>query len=184
MTAPISSLKPGVLVETSAVRVSKAADVSRLVLRTRGALGPLNDALGVSLPQKIGNRDRTEGLEALCLGPDEWVLVGTPDGAAGILSRCGDVYESHPHSIVDISGRELTLEISGPKASTLLTMGCARDIDQIAPGTGRRTLFDGVTVVLWRDAPDRFRMDIWHSFVPHLMHLLDTGCKELAAETA
>ena len=90
----------------------------------------------------------------------------------------------HPHSLVDISAREVTLTIEGPKAAELLTLGCPRDIATIAPGEGRRTLFDGATVVLWRDAADRFRMDIWNSFAPHVAQLLQTGCKELAAEPA
>ena len=72
----------------------------------------------------------------------------------------------------------------GPKAAELLTLGCPRDIATIPPGEGRRTLFDGATVVLWRDAADRFRIDVWNSFASHIGHLLETGCKELAAEPA
>ncbi|MBE9640580.1 sarcosine oxidase subunit gamma, partial [Salipiger pacificus] len=29
----------------------------------------------------------------------------------------------------------------------------------------------------------RFRMDVWNSFAPHLLHLLQVGARELAAET-
>ena len=71
--------------------------------------------------------------------------------------------------------------VEGPAAAELLTIGCPRDIDRIAPGRGCRTVMDGVTVLLWRDAPERFRLDIWRSFAPHVIALLRTGCVELAA---
>ena len=89
---------------------------------------------------------------------------------------------SHPHSLVDVSGREVTLVIDGPRAAELLTIGCARDIEAIPVGQGRRTAFDNVTVILWRDAATVFRLDVWTSFAPHVAGLLDAGCRELAAE--
>ena len=101
---------------------------------------------------------------------------------AGVTAACAAVMASHPHSLVETSGREVTLVIEGPRAAELLTIGCARDIEGIRVGEGRRTNCDGVTVVLWRDASDRFRLDVWHSFAPHLRDLLDTGCREFAAE--
>lgn len=51
----------------------------------------------------------------------------------------------------------------------------------LAPlGEGRCTNLKGVTVILWRDGEDRFRLDVWHSFAAYLLHLLETGCRELA----
>ena len=117
------------------------------------------------------------------IGPDEWILHGSKEAAASAVAALAGLYASHPHSLVDVSGREVSFVIEGPRAAELLTMGCPRDIETILPGSGRRTVFDGVTVILWRDAADRFRMDLWHSFAPHLLHLLETGSRELAAES-
>jgi sarcosine oxidase subunit gamma len=50
----------------------------------------------------------------------------------------------------------------------------------LKPGRAVRTVFDGVQVVLWRDAPDAFRLDVWRSFMPHVRALLETGRRELA----
>jgi sarcosine oxidase subunit gamma len=184
MNMRVSSPASGVLAESKAARVSIVAAQGRLSLRARGDLAPLNAALGLTLPDRIGTRASAGETEAVCLGPDEWTIL-TPVGEIDrLIAACAGVYAGHPHSLADISGRELTLSIEGPQAAELLTLGCARDIDTIPVGQARRTIFDGVTVVLWRDAPDRFRMDIWNSFAPHLGHLLETGCKELAAETA
>lgn len=182
MNAPISSFPASVLAESTAARVSLAEPCARLSLRARGDLAALNTALGLSLPEAIGQRAEAENLQALCLGPDEWMLHSTAPSTDTIISACEAVYGSHPHSLVDVSGREVTFVIDGARAADLLTLGMPRDPDSIAPGEGRRTNFDGVTVVLWRDGANEFRMDVWHSFAPHVLHLLETGCRELAAE--
>ena len=184
MNMRVSSPVSGVLAESKAARVSILAPQARLSLRARGDLTALNAALGLSLPDRIGSRVAAGEIEAMRLGPDEWTVLASVSAVDGLIAACTGVYASHPHGLVDISGREVTLLIEGPRAAELLTLGCARDIDTIAVGEGRRTIFDGVTVVLWRDAENRFRMDIWNSFASHLGHLLETGCKELAADIA
>ena len=184
MKERISSLAPGVVVETSAARVSVLGGEGRLSLRARGDLAALNAALGLTLPDRIGRRAAAGAVEAIRLGPDEWTLLVAADAVAGVAAACAAAYAAHPHSLVDISGREVTLLIEGPKAVELLTLGCPRDIAAIPAGEGRRTLFDGASVVLWRDAADRFRIDVWNSFAGHVADLLETGCKELAAAHA
>ncbi|UOA29223.1 sarcosine oxidase subunit gamma [Pseudosulfitobacter sp. DSM 107133] len=183
MNAPVSVFTPAVLVETAAARVSTATPCARLALRARGDLTPFDTALGLSLPTRIGQRAQSDGIEAICLGPDEWMLQTAEADAGAIINACAALYDRQPHSLVDVSGREVTFEIEGPLAAKLLTLGCPRDIGKIAIGEGRRTLFDGATIVLWCDAQDRFRMDVWNSFAAHVFSLLETGCRELAAET-
>ena len=181
MTTISSPLSPGLLVETSAACIHCVTPTARLSLRARGDLSPLEQALGLSIPQKIGQRASVGDIEMLCIGPDEWTIVAS--NAEPIVSACGAIYETSPHSLVDISGREVTLEIKGSQATELLTIGMPRNPDSIATGEGRRVAFDGMSVVLWRDAEQSYRMDIWNSFATHLFHLLETGCREFAAET-
>lgn len=183
MSMKISLLTPGTLVKTDAATVSIQPAPGRLSLRARkAALPALGAALGVALPERIGQRASAGGIEAICLGPDEWTILAPAGLVAGLMAASAGVEQ--PHSLVDISGREVTLCIDGPCASELLTLGCPGDIATIAVGEGRRTVFDGATVVLWRDAESSFRMDIWNSFAPHLGQLLETGARELAAEVA
>ena len=183
MRTEISALTPGVLVETRAARVSVPPAPGRLSLRARKpALPALGAALGLVLPERIGQRATGDGIEAICLGPDEWTILAPADGVAGLIAAGAGV--DHPHSLVDISGREVTLLIEGPRAADLLTLACPRDIAAIPVGEGRRTVFDGTTVLLWRDDENRFRMDIWNSFADHQGQLLEAGARELAAEPA
>lgn len=184
MSTRISSLTPGVVVETQAARVGVLPGEGRLSLRARAGIAALGKALGLELPERIGQRAAANGVEAIRLGPDEWTILAPAGAVAGLAAACGAVYGRHPHSLVDISGREVTLSIEGPKAAELMSLGCPRDIAAIPAGEGRRTLFDGASVVLWRDGDDRFRMDVWNSFADHVADLLRIGCKELAAEAA
>jgi len=183
MNAHLSSFTSGALVETSAARISTAASIGRLSLRARGELGPFGETLGVALPLSIGQRASAGETEVICLAPDEWRITTPVAQLAQTEAAFGAIYAAHPHSLVDISGREVSFVIEGPRAAELLTLGCPRDIETILPGQGRRTVFDGVTTVLWRDAADRFRMDVWQSFAPQVLALLHIGCRELAAES-
>ncbi|WP_174374511.1 sarcosine oxidase subunit gamma family protein [Agrobacterium tumefaciens] len=184
MNMRVSSPISGTLAESKAARVSILPTQGRLSLRARGDLTLLSAAIGLTLPDRIGTRAAAGEKQAVRLGPDEWTILAPEGELDGLKAACASVYASHPHSLVDICGREVTLLIEGCQAAELLTLGCARDIDTVPVGEARRTIFDGVTVVLWRDGEDRFRMDVWNSFVPHLGHLLETGCRELAAEIA
>lgn len=188
MNKLVSSFTAAALAQGAVARISLAPPAGRMVLRARGDLAALNAALGVALgvalPTVIGRRAGAADLQALCLGPDEWMLNLPPDRVSAISTACGALAAQHPHSLVDVSGREITLLVDGPRAAELLTIGCARDIEAIPVGEGRRTVFDGVTVILWRDDAAVFRLDIWNSFAPHVADLLETGCRELAAEAA
>jgi sarcosine oxidase subunit gamma len=180
MTHTPTSLPTGLLAGTSAAQVARSAPRARLSLRARGDLSTLDSALGLTLPRKIGTRVTEKDTEVLCLGPDEWVLLA-PD-AAPIMNACAQIYDTLPHSLVDISHREVTFEISGPRATELLTLGWPRDPASVKVNEGRRTVFDGASVVLWRDSDTRYRMDVWNSFAAHLFHFMENGCRELAAD--
>ncbi len=182
MSGNLSQSSPGPLVETPDVVVSLASPSARFSLRARGDLSLIETALGLKLPERIGQRSADRGREALRLGPDEWVLLAPQDEAGKLTTACADAYSERPHSLVDISAREMTFVIEGARASELLTIGCPRDIAKIPEGEARRTVFDGVTVVLWIDAPTRYRLDCWNSFAPHVGELLETGAREIAAE--
>lgn len=162
------------------VQIEELPPMARFSLRLRPARRMvLAEAIGVDLPVKIGDRARTGTREVLCLGPDEWLIVTTPDDAGALSRAAATAYARAPHSLCEISDREITLRLSGPQVLDLLATGCPRDIEGLAEGRAVRTLFDSATVVLWRDGPSEFRMDIWRSFLPHVRALLNLAQDEL-----
>ena len=161
------------------LQVTVVADCARFSLRVgdagRGAAG---QALGCALPARIGGLDQREGRSALCVGPDEWFLLAPLAEASAIEDRFRSV--QIPHSLVDVSHREVGIDVSGPAAALALSSACALDPDAIAPGAGTRTIFDKAPIVLIKYAADRYRIEVWQSFASHVWGLLVEAGREIA----
>jgi sarcosine oxidase subunit gamma len=149
------------------VSIALGGPLARYSLRGRdpSALGKL---VGRKLPARIG---ATEG-DVSCLGPDEWLLraaegTSLPDGFGMAVS------------VVEVSARAVTLVVEGPRAEQVLQAGCPRDLGKFAVGEARRTLFEGVEMVLLRTAAERFEVDVWRSFAAHLHLALTKAASHL-----
>ena len=136
-------------------------------------------ALGFGLPEQVGTRSIEGSRTALCLGPDEWLVEVPEAGRDGLLATLAGT--TVPMSAVEVSDREITFALEGPAVLALLATGCPRDLARMPVGSGARTVFDTVQVVLTREAEDRFHLTVWRSFVPHVRALLDIAQRELAA---
>lgn len=141
----------------------------------------LSAALRLDLPNQIGSMTQSGTQRILCLGPDEWMLYCQDSDRAVLSAKSEEIYSSVLHSLVDISFREVSLEISGPKAEALLNTSCPRNLKKITLGHGTRTVFDTAQVILTREASDRFHMHVWRSFYPHVRGLLDVAQREFIA---
>ena len=140
-----------------------------------------SEIFGLQLPSRIGESARSGSRRALCLGPDEWTLWADESEAGAVEAAFAELYADTAHSLVSISDREIGLFLEGPEAAALLSVGCTIDLDQVAPGSGKRTILDGVQVVLFREAPERWTLEVWRSYLPHVWELLNTANRELAA---
>ncbi|WP_333682731.1 sarcosine oxidase subunit gamma [Pontibaca methylaminivorans] len=164
--------------DSAGVVIEQTAPQARFSLRVRPERREaLAAVLGLDLPERIGTRATAEAGEALCLGPDEWLVIARDGAALTQTARAGEI----PHSLSDISDREISLRLSGPGVLGLLSAGCPRDLASIPPGGGARTLFESATVVLWRDGETDFRMDIWRSFTPQVRSILEQARADIAA---
>lgn len=170
MTAPVAA----------GVTITELPPSTRISLRLADpqAVAP---GLGLALPEKIGVRAVAGERSALCLGPDEWLLEASEDDGEALRASLADLAARTPLSAVDVSDREITLALEGPAVLDLLATGCPRDLAQMPTGSGARTVFDTVQVVLTREAADRFHLTVWRSFAGHVRALLDLAARELAA---
>lgn len=146
------------------VTLAAAAPLARYSLRTRAPAG---------LPVRVLSSAAFGGGTALCLGPDEWLLllpeaVPPPD----IAGR---------HALTDIGHRQVALVVEGPAAARLLQTGCALDLDVAAFPVGKatRTLYESVEIVLWRTGAARFHVEVWRSFAGYLRAALDLAAGDL-----
>jgi sarcosine oxidase subunit gamma len=128
-------------------------------------------------------RARTAGDRAtLWLGPDEyllWQVSRQPDLPFDALEQA---LESHAHSLVDVSHRQMALQIAGPHAATILAGACPLDLnlDYFPVGMCTRTVLAKAEIVLWRTAAEEFHVEVWRSFQSYAMGLLEEIGREFS----
>lgn len=149
----------------------------------------MESALGLSLPQRVGEVGGDGTLSVLWQGPDEFLLIGAPDSvdAASLAELLGDGEGALPGSVVDLSGNRTTLELSGPSARSVLEKGCHYDLHPSVFGTGSAvsTAIGPVPVFLWKTEENTFRIMPRASFADYMVHwLLDAMLEYSAAEVA
>ena len=118
---------------------------------------------------------------ALWLGPDERLLLAPQAELATLLATLTTRLAGHAHSLVDISQRQISFELHGPHAGSLLNAQCALDLalESFPVGMCTRTVFAKAEIVLWRKAADCFHVEVWRSFADYLLTLLREVSHEL-----
>ena len=124
----------------------------------RGEVAALQALTAVPLPSKIGDVSEHGAELAIMLGPNEWLFVGaiTGDGAG------------QPLSITEITERQITITLDGPRAAEIMMSGCPLDLERMAVGRGTRTIYETVEIVVIKRGAARFHIEVWRSFAPWL----------------
>ena len=140
-------------------------------------------ALGLTISQ-VACRATTNGQQAaLWLGPDEQLLIApeSADLAATLQPALRDL----PHSLVEVSHRQIALEVSGPHATNVLNAGCPLDLDLSAFPVGMctRTVLTKAEIVLWRTDETVFHVEVWRSFASYVTEFLAEVAREVALPT-
>lgn len=140
----------------------------------------LQSLTGLTLPSRIGQSVEDETIRIFCLGPDEWLLIADDAGDLRAKFDLGNPEAaSPPFSLVDVSHRNIAVQIAGSKAEAAIRTGCPLDLDPASFPVGKvtRTVFERAEIILFRKAPDEFEIEIWRSFAPYLLALLDKAAK-------
>jgi len=154
---------------------------TRFLFRGReAAIEAAATAFGVALPRQACRAAEAGDRAALWLGPDEWLLLA-PDGEGPAITAAFAAVTA-PHALVDVSHRNTALALSGTEVTAVLAAGCPLDFDLTAFPVGMctRTLFAKAEIVLWRRAPDRFRLELGRSFAPYLHGVLADAALEFS----
>jgi sarcosine oxidase, subunit gamma len=157
-TAPV----PAEPAAFAGVTIALAPALARWSLRGRDP-NALGKALGLNVPARIGACDGA----VACLGPDEW-LLRLPEGSP---LRPTD---GLPLAVIDISDRAVGITLEGDKALAVLSAGCPRNLALLPVGGVRRTVYEGVEIVLFREGETRYAVEVWRSFAPWLWTALTT----------
>lgn len=172
--APLLATRPG---------VRPLAAAARWILRggpdVRAAA---EEGFGIPVPAAACRAAAAGGRAALWLGPDEWLLICAEAAAEETEAALRAALGTLAHSLVDVSHRQVALELSGPDAPLLLAAGCPLDLEigAFPVGMCTRTMLAKAEIILWRTGAGEFRVEVWRSFAPYVSAFLGEAARGLA----
>ncbi|MDR9439542.1 MAG: sarcosine oxidase subunit gamma family protein [Halomonas sp.] len=168
---------------------------SRVVLRERAMAGHLilrggaivldeavRGVLGVGLPGRPNTLTLDEGGERSIqwLSPDEWLVI-VPGGEEFTLeTRLREALGDAHYAIVNASGGQTLLELTGEKARELLMKSTPYDVhpEAFPVGKGVTTVFAKANLILRRPTEGRWELVLRRSFADYLYRwILDAGAE-------
>ena len=155
--------------------LAQAPDGARFILRAapEGALC-IAEAFGATPPQEPMRVAEAGSSAALWLGPDEWLLLAVDEPAEVLLAQLEAALSDDAHSLVDVTHRQIGIEVSGARAARALNAGCPLDLSEreFPVGMATRTMLGKCEIVLWRRGPARFHLEVWRSFADYAWDFL------------
>jgi sarcosine oxidase subunit gamma len=136
---------------------------------------------GVGFSETACRAVRRAERATLWLGPDEYLLLDlAAQDASATAAAIEDALRDAPHALVDVSHRQLALEVSGPHAEVILRGACPLDlhISQFPVGMCTRTVLAKADITLWRTREDAFHLEVWRSFADYVGGLLHEMARE------
>jgi sarcosine oxidase subunit gamma len=179
MADPFDGTAPIVIADR--VTIAPCPPATRLIFRGAAeAAARAGTAFRVPLPVEACRAAAQDPRAALWLGPDEWLLLAPAGEAASIQASVAAALPDTPYSVVEVSDAHAALTVSGTRATALLAAGCALDLDGSAFPVGMctRTLLAKATVVLWRQEPESFRVELRRSFAAYGWSFLQEAARE------
>lgn len=152
-----------------------APDAARFLLRGEREVAALaGAAFGVLIPLKPCRAESLGSRASIWLGPDEWLLLAQGEEPAPLAEALETALAGRPHSLVDVSQRQVGLELNGSLAARALTAGCPLDLRDAAfpVGMATRTMLGKSEIVLWRRETTRFHVEVWRSFADYAARFL------------
>ena len=180
----LSDIVETTAIDANGVRLETLPAFGRLNFRGRAeAVAAMGEVFGLALPQEACRAAISGSRAALWLGPDEWLLLMLPGDTDAVIAAAGEKLAGLPHSLVDISERQIALGLSGRWATTVLAGGNPLDFDLRAFPVGMctRTIMGKAELAIWRTEPDRFHIEVWRSFAPYVRGFLREHMREFGA---
>ena len=166
------------------VTIERTGPASRFVLRGGEAVAhAAGTALPLELAPAVGRVVARDGIAALCLGPDEWLLLGASERESELERRLNGALQSLPHSLVNIGHRDVAFVLRGSAAAEVVNAGCPLDLrTAVFPADCcSRTLLGKAEIVLWRSAAQTFRIETARSLATYVNEFLLLAARDNAA---
>lgn len=117
----------------------------------------------------------------LWLGPDERLIIVWGAEPASLARQLEEALAAEPHSLVDVSERQLGFVLDAPFAEDLLNCGCPQDLllEKFPIDHCSRTLYNKAEIVLWRRGTEEFHIEVWRSFADYLTLWMHEAAQDL-----
>lgn len=179
--------KPREQVAAGGIAISVLEPMTRFSLRLRPTGdAPLGTVAGFPIDQRLNTIAVADERWSVRLGPDEWLIGAPADQAESAEVELERALGNVAHSLVDVSHRNVGLEIKGLGAAAALNAGCPLDLSDIAfpAGTATRTLLGKAEIVLIRaGAAPTYRIETWRSFATYVHGFLHEAVAGLGLVT-
>ena len=146
----------------------------------RAFLDAAERELGVGLPLEPNTVARGRDLAVLWLGPDEWLVLAPPE-RTGVEADLRQALDGQRHAVVDVSGGQTVVSLSGGRARDVLAKGCTLDLHPRVFGLGRcaQTLIARANVTIWQDdETPSYDLIVRRSFADYLALWLSDASRE------
>ncbi|ORM71709.1 sarcosine oxidase subunit gamma [Pantoea rwandensis] len=140
----------------------------------------LREVLQLSLPAQPLTLTQQGDYSAQWLSPDEWLLIVPPGEEFAVEQRLRAALGDAHYAIVNVSGGQTLLELSGKHAAELLKKSVVYNVHphNFPVGKGVMTCFAKASVILRRPSEDRWELVVRRSFADYSYRwLLDAGAE-------
>lgn len=148
---------------------------------TKEFMASAKNVLGFPLPTEPNTVTCSNGLSALWLGPDEWMVIVEDRQPEKLATAMDDLLVDVFASVTDVTGGHTVFNVSGSKAKDLLEKGCTIDLHPTAFGVSAcaQTLIAKANVVIrYLDDTSSFDLVVRSSFASYLQQWLHDAALE------
>jgi len=168
-----------------AISLKEKTDFGALNLRGTGAsfLEAAQHALGLQLPLEPNTTSRTKDIQALWLGPDEWLLRAPLGQTSSLAMKLNDALRGHHAALTDVSDQWAGLRLSGQDARTVLAKGCPLDFHPrvFRPGLCAQSHYLKAPLIIAQvDEVPTYDIQVRRSFAEYLWMALTQSAEEFA----
>lgn len=155
------------------VLLAERACRGHLALRGDGRAGDFRDAVaratGLELPAALHRFTARAEDRIFAIGPDEWLVI-LRGGAEGEVERRLRAELTGHFSVVDVSGGQTLLNLSGECAGTVLKKSCVYDFHprDFPPGRCAQTVFAAATALVAANADGSFDLVVRRSYADYV----------------
>ena len=138
------------------VRLAERPAGGRISLRgdpaDRAFMAAVGQALDMVLPAEPNTTAKAGDATALWLGPDEWLLTTSAEGAPALLETLREAIAGQAAAVIDVGDAATIISLSGARARNVLAKGCPLDLHDtvFAPGRVAQTIVAQADVIVHR----------------------------------